>query len=156
MTCVSDITFVILFAIFYVTSICNTITFLEIVLFVWVISWGFEEIRQIKDASKYTHLFGKPGTEDYLDNTMGSRMRFPDVCRLYTAVLLPNAKFGPNDQGKRIPFNGITIVVYKKSWTTRRRCLRSGSYLEQKDLMTLKFIIHNFITSKKLHCSKLV
>ena len=69
MTCVSDITFVILFAIFYVTSICNTITFLEIVLFVWVISWGCEEIRQIKDASKYTHLFGKPGTEDYLDKS---------------------------------------------------------------------------------------
>ena len=53
MTCASDISFVILFAIFYVTSICNTITFLEIVLFIWVISWGVEEIRQIKDASKY-------------------------------------------------------------------------------------------------------
>ena len=55
MTCASDISFVILFAIFYVTSICNTITFLEIVLFIWVISWGVEEIRQIKDASKFVH-----------------------------------------------------------------------------------------------------
>ena len=77
MTCVSDITFVILFAIFYVTSICNPITFLEIVLFVWVISWGCEEIRQIKDASKYaypdknTFNLEHQCLEDYLDDKMG-------------------------------------------------------------------------------------